>query len=280
MDDRFPILAGSFYHGPLQLYASLPIYYALDTTITSARLAQGLYGAAILLLAAGLLRRHAVPMVVALCTLLLLAVDPAFMQSFKTQALSTVWPLGLLLASVLLTERWALAGRAPRIWELMAAGVLAGLAFFSYFIYLFFVPALVLHLFLAWRATPPHLSFWSAAAFALVGFLLGCIPYFVGYGLLYSRFDDWAGFYAYLTGAAQQLQVTSQASSGLTAKAANIILSTGSAANDNWLSQMVFREPGKNILGDWKAALLALISFLGVVFGQRGTACLGYPHSS
>lgn len=275
--DRLPILAGSFYHGPLQLYISLPIYFALDTNIMSARVAQGMYGVAILAVSAALLRRSALPIAIALPVLLLLAVDPAFVQSFKTQALSTVWPLSLLLASVHITERWAIEGRSPRAWELVASGLLCGLAFFSYFIYLFFAPAVLLHLLIAWCATPRDRGLWMTLLFHCLGFLTGCIPYFVGFWLLFQRFDGWQSFFAYLTGAANELQVTAQATVSLAAKAAKLFASLKMAMDDNWVSLMVFQQFGATILGNWKLLLLASISLLGVVAGQRGRGWLRLP---
>ncbi|MEO8364594.1 MAG: hypothetical protein ABI538_00150 [Pseudoxanthomonas sp.] len=267
--DRFPVLAGSFYHGPLQLYTSLPIYYALDTTITSARVAQGMYGVAILLVSAGLLRRSGMPAAIAFVVLLLLAVDPAFMQIFKTQALSTVWPLSLLLASVYINERWALSGRAPKAWELIASGALAGLAFFSYFIYLFFVPAILLHLLMASRSVPRKKGLWKVFVVYSLGYLVGCIPYFIGFGLLFSRFDGWASFFAYLTGAANDLQVTNQGV-GWAHRFIKLSTSWKIAMDDSWVSLMVFQQAGATFLGAWKPLLLAMISLLGVVAGRHG----------
>src|SRR5258705_519460 len=60
-----------------------------------------------------------------------------------------------------------------------AAGLLAGMSCYGYFIYLFFLPTIIIFALFAWRASKrlPALLISAAA-----GFSLFILPYFVGFG--------------------------------------------------------------------------------------------------
>jgi hypothetical protein len=151
--DRFPVLAGSYYHGALQYYLALPVYALLGTDIVSARLVQGLYGSLVLAALVLVAWRFRVNAVIAAGALVLLAADPSFNIGFRTQVYNVVLPLALLLPAIALAARWGEQGRPPPRWQLVACGLLAGLAFFCYFVYLMFVPVLLGWLLLRLRAT-------------------------------------------------------------------------------------------------------------------------------
>ncbi|MEP6633950.1 MAG: glycosyltransferase family 39 protein, partial [Luteimonas sp.] len=180
---KYPVLAGSYYHGPLQFYIALPIYAAMGADIVSARVVQGLYGVLILLAMAWVARRYSIHPVVAATMLALLALDPAFTLAFKTQAYNVMWPLVWLFLAIGATESWAARGNQPRASQLLCSGFLLGLSFFCYFVFLFFVPALAGYLMHCLRHVGVRENGRILVALTLsgIGFCVGGVGYLVGY---------------------------------------------------------------------------------------------------
>ena len=176
--DGWPVFTGTVYHGSVQLYAALPFAAVLGSDLSTFRIVQMLVGALILVLVVGLAARpYGVKPVLAASVAAVIAVEPAFVMALRTQAYSCMFPLVLLLPCVLLLLRGR-GGRVPQWLLVGGAGVLFGLAAFSYFIYWFFAPAL-LWLVLAERgARLPRLG-----AFA-VGSAVGLLPFALGMLLL------------------------------------------------------------------------------------------------
>jgi hypothetical protein len=262
--DRFPVLAGSFYHGPLQLYLSLPVYALLGTDIVGARVAQGMYGLAIVLLCAALLRQQRTRPAILVIGLAFLVTDPAFVQSFKTQALSTVWPLSLILLGTWLIERRAIAGRPPGRLIPILGGALAGLSFFAYFIHLFFLPAQLMHLTLAARAGGVRgRAALAAPALFLAGFVIGCLPYFLGYGLIVDALG-WRDFLSYAGMNGSTLVGSGGAGTVSPARLSSAYAFVHGAIDDAWLSMTVFSMAGASFLGAMKLVLLSTLVALGL----------------
>lgn len=243
---KYPVLAGSYYHGPLQLYVSLPVYLALGTDIGAARIAQFMYAALVLLASWRLLRLAGAARALTFAGLALLAIDPGFVHIFKTQALSIVWPLSLMLFSIAIVESRVVRAVPLRWPALLAAGLLAGLAFFSYFVFLFFAPVLYLHVVQSLRRQAHGsvraglLRSWAYVA----GYLLGTAPYFVGFWLMYDRLGSAEKFLAALNSDVEQLEVirapVADAGGGLGAALDNVV----SAVTDHWLNRMVLAQNG------------------------------------
>ena len=176
--DKAPILI-SFYHGSQQLWLGLPFFWLFGTTVEGLRITHALFarriGIAVRVACArrgeavaGGARRAA------------LAIHPGFSYAFRTQSYITLAPAAWLFLALCCAQRGA---RAPARWGrwLFAGGVLYGFAIVGYFIYAFFLPAMLLAL-RWWRpdgARPRHTWLLPAA-----GVALGGIFYPVGYGLL------------------------------------------------------------------------------------------------
>src|SRR5690606_11941023 len=150
---RYPVLAGSYYHGPLQYYVALPVYALLGTDLTAARVVQLAYAVLVLLAMALVLAKARVAPGFAAGAPALLALDPAFVLTFKTQAYNVTWPLAWLFLGIATVEHWASRRRPPAWRESLGAGLFAGIAFFCYFVHLFFLPALAWYLACQLRAT-------------------------------------------------------------------------------------------------------------------------------
>jgi hypothetical protein len=115
------------------------------------------------------------PLIAGLC-LALLAVDPAFLFIFRTQFYITTMPIACVFLSTALIQTTRMAP-TPKI--AFAAGLLAGMSCYGYFIYLFFLPTIIIFALFAWRGSErlPALLISAAA-----GFSLFILPYFVGFG--------------------------------------------------------------------------------------------------
>jgi hypothetical protein len=190
---KLPILA-QLYQGALTYYVGLPFYLLFGTDLLGIRIAEIGFGLFVLLGVWLFLRAFDVrPWVAALGTSAL-AIDPAFVISFRTQAYIALLPLGLLLASVAVGRLDPTAARRKGL-TLLASGALAGLAFFGYFFYLF--PALTIPLCLACcrRSDTPYrrlLTLWS------VGFVCGLSPYLLAYLRMLLELGSFSGLFAYL----------------------------------------------------------------------------------
>jgi hypothetical protein len=258
LDGRFPILAGSFYHGPLQLYLSLPVFALFGTDIVGARVAQGMFGLLVLLALGALLRQQRVRLPLLVAGLALIAIDPAFVQAFKTQALSTLWPLSMVFASAWLVERRAAYGHPQGVWTPLVAGALSGLAFFSYFIHLFFLPVQLAHLVLCARASGSGRKGWAVVVgIFLTGFVIGCIPYFLGYGLMAEAFGP-NDFAAFIAGNGERLVAPPDAGDIPHAGPFTRWQVIGATMGDAWVSMTIFSSAGYSFLGSFKVLVFLL----------------------
>lgn len=255
--DRFPVLAGSYYHGPLQYYFALPFYAVLGTSIEAARAVQAVYGVVLLL---GLVcvarswRLRALPAGIAFA---LLAIDPAFNIAFKTQAYNVTWPLSLMLAAVALVGCWRGPGAPPR-WQALVAGLLAGLAFYAYFVYLFFVPALAgIALWMLRSGGLPWRQAWGTVGLCAVGFCIGAAPYLLGYALVASASGGTEGMVAQHAARVARIAGSGNAFSlGLVEHAGRQTRMLFNVIGDDWVTRMVLRRDGYSPLGTVRVALL------------------------
>jgi hypothetical protein len=205
--DRFPVLGGNFYYGALPFYLGAPVYALAGTGVVGIRVANMVFGLLVLAATAIFLRAFRVRPVIAAMTLAMLALDPGFLFSFRTQFYITLLPVAPLLLSVALAEsRGAAATRRVAIWS----GALAGIACYGYFIYGFLVPTVAVHAAWRWRALVNRrslVSWWGA------GFALAVSPYVIGAILALAGFlVEYGGlreFRQYLTSDLGALDVSS-----------------------------------------------------------------------
>ncbi len=182
---KAPVLI-SLYHGSQQVWLGLPFFALFGTTVAGLRLTHAMFALAILAaLHAVLVRGGLKPWQAALAGVAL-ALDPAFSYAFRTQSYITLAPTAWLFASLYALLRASVEGAFSRRW-LIASGVFVGLSIVGYFIYAFYLPALLLALWLwsrerynsARRGSPVEwLPPWIA------GLAAGAIAYPVGYWLM------------------------------------------------------------------------------------------------
>ncbi len=186
---RLPILTMP-YHGTQQLWLGLPWFWLFGASVTGLRLTHMLFGLAVLLTLYALLIRASVGRCLSVCVVATLACDPSFVYAFRTQSYITLAPsIWLFTALICLinpprSPRQALTpGRA--FW----CGLFLGLAIVGYFVYAFYLPAI-----LASLLTGNYAQSWSArlsragllASSWAGGLIAGTLSYWIGYGLLAS----------------------------------------------------------------------------------------------
>lgn len=162
-----PILGG-LYHGVQNLYVGMVVFVLLGISVTSIRIAQALFGAAIVILLYLLTYRITGRRAAAFVGALLLATEIAFLASFRSQFYIILSAEAWLFAS--LVALW----RGGRIGHLLS-GVFFGLAIYGYFVLGFFLPAIAI-LIMNRKDRQPLL--WMA------GIAAGLLPYVAGYASL------------------------------------------------------------------------------------------------
>lgn len=202
--DRFPVIT-SLYHGTGHVWFALWFYLLFGIGIVQLRIAQALFGAAILLGVLAILRRAGagrIAAALAALTALALALDPVFVFGFRTQFYITLAATAWLLAA-LLAANSALRprGDSKARWLILLAGICYGFAVFGYFIYAFFAPALLLALILRSRQVRLGrcgLSVVSLLAWLGVGLAIGSIGYLIGYGRIMQAEGGFGGLLRYI----------------------------------------------------------------------------------
>src|SRR5262245_39192241 len=127
---KLPILA-QLYQGALTYIFGLPFYLLFGTDLLGIRIAEIGFGLFVLLGVWLFFRAFDGRSWVAALGTGALAIDPAFVISFRTQAYIALLPLGLLLASVAVSRLDPTAARRKAGLTLLGSGALAGLAFFG-----------------------------------------------------------------------------------------------------------------------------------------------------
>ena len=179
----------SFYHGSQQVWLGLPFFALFGTTVTGLRLTHAMFALGILAALHAVLTRGGLKPWQAALAGAALAVDPAFSYAFRTQSYITLAPTAWLFLSLCSLQRAAATDTRSGRW-LVAAGVFHGLAIVGYFIYAFYLPAMLVALRLWARSAPAGTQGASARAWIpwwLGGLCLGGIFYPIGYGLMIAN---------------------------------------------------------------------------------------------
>ena len=262
---RFPVFTGSVYHGSTQLYFALPLMALFGADVGTFRIAQGLVGCLILLLLAlhaGRMNAGIKGALAALSTVLL-ALDPSFVMALRTQAYSCMFPLILLLGSILLLQDRR--ERARPAWRLLLSGVLFGLSIFSYFIFAFFLPAL------AWLLLrDARVGGRLRAAFLWAcGTLVGCLPFAAGLFLLGHALGGAQAMIHWLHHHSDSLQVMGSDNGN---RLLAVFTSARSVITGKWPWMMMLHHHAGDITGSIKAGFLIVLPIVALVALRKGRA--------
>lgn len=183
-----PILGG-LYHGVQNLYVDLAVFTVLGISVPSVRIAQALFGAAIVVCLYVLVVRLTGQRVAACIGALLLATDVAFLASFRTQFYIILSAQAWLFASLLGLWR----GGRPGYF---LSGVCFGFAVYGYFVLGFLLPAMVILIATLPARRPLD---WMA------GLAVGLLPYAAGYASLIWALGGWTNTAQWLSDAVHSL---------------------------------------------------------------------------
>jgi hypothetical protein len=206
-----------------------------------------------------------------------LAVDPAFIFAFRTQSYITMSPVAWLLLSIALVAGTATA-EAWRVRRWLASGVCFGFAVVGYFVYAFYLPAM-----LWWvtgsaqvagheRGLPmkPMLA-W------LGGVAAGCAYYVLGYALVaHDVGGGLSGFLAYLRESSTRLAAFSTTLS-FAERVAAAAAFVESVFTNGWHEMLMFGAPQPHVFDALKMALLMVLPVLMLAYAElrrRSTALL------
>lgn len=264
--DRYPVFTGSLYHGSTQLYFALPWMMAFDVSVGSLRLVQGFTGLGIIVLLALFAARAEFRAArwVAASASLPLALDVSFVMGLRTQAYSCLFPLLLLLASVLLLDS---RGSRRSTLRIFLSGALYGLSIFSYFIYAFFAPAmlwLILREDSGERRPPRDAVVWLVAA------AVGYVPFFAGLLLLWSSLGGGGALFHWLLDHGKHMKVMDP-SSGAIGHIRAVLADFGSVAVGDWPRRMILQSYEGHSVGTIKALVLIGLPISVLVFATRRT---------
>jgi hypothetical protein len=193
-DFRWPVIA-TYYAGVVSVYLSIPFHAVLGFNVFTLRFYHACFGLAILALSFAVIYRITRCRLAALTGTLLLALDAGFLLTFRTQFELQMLQLPFLLLTVLLlldrpgdpTSRPPSPRQPPSPSRYLCAGLSFGVGCYGYFIIGFFLPALLLHLYLdRARLGRPH---WLAF---FVGAAIGALPWFFAMASMW-RFAHHAG---------------------------------------------------------------------------------------
>lgn len=198
LGEKTPVLI-SFYHGSQQFWLGLPMFWLFGTSVTGIRLTHAMFGLGVLAALYAMLARSGMRPWQAMLACATLAIDPGFSYAFRTQSYITLAPAAWLFLSLYCLQRAATLGTRNGRW-LAASGTFYGLAIVGYFIYAFFLPAMLLAVRL-WSppaagalGVHPRPAPWPTW---LTGLALGGMFYPIGYALTIHNLGGFANAWSY-----------------------------------------------------------------------------------
>lgn len=171
---------GQPYHGNIPFFIGTPIYLIFGSTIEAQRMLNAFYGVVLVILNYLLLVRIIDRRKIAFGVTLGLATNIALISAFRTQMYIIIPGACLILAAIylLVVKDGQLCKK-----KIFLSGVLSGIAFYSYFVYLFYVPAFLAFIYLNFKKNIRVCLNW------LLGFCIPASLYLIGYlGIFFKTF--------------------------------------------------------------------------------------------
>jgi hypothetical protein len=250
--DRFPLMAGGLYHGSLHAYLAVPFYLIFGGTILSIRISHMFLAISILIAAFTLLRAATLPTKITIFALFLLATDSAFIFAFRTLAYITTFPICLVMValSILISHRSLRAH--------VVAGATLGYAIWCYFIFAFFLPGVLVWIFMSRNG-------WRPVAALLVGCAIGASPYAVGYAFLFHDMG-WQLAVSWLRQAFDSLHVES--GQPYWARVGSVLQAAWSAVTSQWHREYFWGAQQVGYVQAAKAATLIAAPIAALPFAR------------
>jgi hypothetical protein len=189
--DRVPLMI-TFYHGSQQLWLGLPFFWLFGMSVEGLRLTHAMFGLSVLAAMYGWLNRAGLKPWQAAVACAALAVDPSFSYAFRTQSYITLAPVAWVFLSLYALWRGGADPTGSARWR-AASGAFYAFAVVAYFIYGFFLPALIL-IALGMPALRRSPRAWIPLA---AGALVAPAIYGLAYALLARHVGGWAAAWDY-----------------------------------------------------------------------------------
>jgi len=171
-------LLGQVYHGTITTWVSaIVILITGQTSVLQLHIANAVYGIIICILLFRLFLRIKIHRYISAGIVLLLATSPNLFSMYCTQLYIELPGICFTLITIWKLMDW---NTSLKNIDLLMAGVLAGLAFYSYFNYLFCLPGYIIAI-IYYTQQKSRETITINCRVALTGFILGASPFAIGY---------------------------------------------------------------------------------------------------
>jgi hypothetical protein len=257
-----PVLAGGIYYGSLQAYLAVP-FIIFGSSVATFVFSHFVLGALLLLVAFFFVAWGSKCTPIAVCAVALMGLDPAYIFTWRTQAYITTFPATFILLALWLILKADDRTDRRRLYAL--SGGLMGVAFWGYFIHIFFVPGIVLSI--GWRNRLHPRQAAILIGFFSLGLCCGAIFYFIGYILYFKQLGLWGGIEWMRRALADTPQLKA---AGAELSLPDRLLYSFSmlrlALTGEFHDIMIFGGGGDSLLQDVKMAIFILTSLFGIPF--------------
>jgi hypothetical protein len=257
-----PVLAGGIYYGSFPAYWAAP-FIVFGSSVATFVFSHFVLGVSLLFVVFFFVSWAARPSPIAVCAVALMGLDPAYIFTWRTQAYITAFPAAFVLLALWLILKADDREDRRRLYAL--SGGLMGVAFWGYFIHIFFAPGIVLSI--GWRNRLRPRQAAILIVFFFLGLCCGAMFYFIGYTLYFKQLGLWGGI-EWMRRALNDMPQLNAA--GAEASLPDRLVYSFSmlrmALTSEFHDAMIFGGGGGSLLQDVKMAVLILVSLIGIPF--------------
>ena len=266
--NRFPVLV-SLYHGLQQFWLALPLYALFGMSVVGIRLTHMVFAMGVLIAMLVLFRRARMPLAIAALAGVAIAADPTFVFAFRTQSYITLAPVAWMLLSIAALEMPVDGDRAPTVRRhYFVSGVCSGFAVLGYFVYAFYLPAMLGFMLAATRRDPAQRGVAANTVGWLAGLTLGCAYYVLGYALVARKVGGGiAGLIGFIDGSTARLAAF-ETSLSLAERLAAATAFVESVFTNGWHRALMFNAYGVQPFDAPRMLLLIVVPLLLFAYAE------------
>jgi len=266
--NRFPVLV-SLYHGLQQFWLALPLYALFGMSVVGIRLTHMVFAMGVLIAMLVLFRRARMPLAIAALAGVAIAADPTFVFAFRTQSYITLAPVAWMLLSIAALEMPVDGDRAPTVRRhYFVSGVCSGFAVLGYFVYAFYLPAMLGFMLAGARRDSAQREVAVNTVRWLAGLTLGCAYYVLGYALVARKVGGGiAGLIGFIDGSTARLAAF-ETSLSLAERLAAATAFVESVFTNGWHRALMFNAYGVQPLDAPRMLLLIVVPLLLFAYAE------------
>lgn len=180
-------LLGQLYHGTITMICQLiTILITGSTSALQLRLLNCCYGYACCLILWKILKKTEVNGWIASIVVLILSLSPNLVSFYRTQYYIMLPGVFFFLLSVFYAIKWK---EDEKDKTLLLMGIFTGLSFYDYFSFGFCIPGFIITILYIAKKNKRNIR--KTLALYLIGLIIGCIPYLIGYSMLIlAKYND------------------------------------------------------------------------------------------